>query len=415
VTEDEAAAGRATGVDGASARPTASLRGRRVVFVLPWAELAGAERQALSCARHLRAVEGADVEVCALTSDRGTAIAAYGEQGIPWTAVPVEWYGSRRRKARELLRLARGLRRSRPDVVLPFCTPANVLCGLVWRTTGAATCIWHQQDVLSSRYGDGLVRKALRTYPLIISNSAHALTLVEGLGGERDRMRVVPPLVDVPEPVSSRAAWRAQLELGADELLVCMLGTLGPKKDHATLLRAWSVVVHSTKARGRGVTLVLAGRSTRGGEEAAKALAYDLELAHTVRFLGHVEDIGGLLASVDVAVLSSRSEGLPNAVLEPMAVGLPIVATDIPGVREAVGSDAVALLVPTGDPEALADALVRALADDRLRTEARNRNPASIAGRFGPERTVAVHAAVVAEALARGRRARLGGSGARGS
>jgi glycosyltransferase involved in cell wall biosynthesis len=123
-----------------------------------------------------------------------------------------------------------------------------------------------------------------------------------------------------------------------------------------------------------------------------------------VRFLGRIEDVSGLLAAVDVAVLSSRSEGMPNAVLEPMAAGLPVVATDIEGVREAVGPTGVAVLAPPGDHRALANALDRALTDEALRSDARAINPASIAERFGSAPAVDAHANVVGDAIAQGRR-----------
>lgn len=371
------------------------LAGRRVVFVLPWSELAGAEWQALVFARHLLD-RGASVEVCALTEADGPAIQAFREAGITWGTARIDWYGTRWSKARELGGLARRLRSMRPDVLLPYCTPANVFCGLVWRATGAATCVWHQQDVLPSRFGSGLVRRALRGTPLILSNAAHALPYLESLGAPSARLHVVPPFGRVPESATSRAKWRERLGLSSDSRVVSMLASLGENKDHRTLLLAWPRVVGH--AKDTEAVLVLAGRSARGGEERAKALAYDLGLGRSVRFLGYVDDVGGLLDASDLAVLSSYSEGLPNAVIEPMAKGLPVVASDVPGVREAVG-DGVAVLAAPGDHEALARAIVSALEDAGLGEAARSRNPASVAERFGPG-TLVRHASLVAEALA---------------
>jgi glycosyltransferase involved in cell wall biosynthesis len=384
--------------DGARRPAHAALEGRRLVFVLPWAALAGAERQALNFARYLGSL-GAHVEVCALTDHDGPAVEAFRASGIRWNKARVDWYGPRSRKARELYRLARALRSMRPDALLPYCTPANVLCGLVWRRTGAATCVWHQQDVLSSSFGHRLIRRALGRCPVVVSNSEHGLAHLRELGGSAGRMLAIPPFVVAPAARASRAEWRARLGARDGAALVCMLATLGPKKDHATLLRAWQGVLADLAPRGREALLLLAGQSVRGGGEAAKALAYDLDLGRSVRFLGYVDDVGGLLEASDVAVLSSRSEGLPNAVLEPMAKGLPVVATDIPGVREAVGPDGVALVAPPGDSVALARAIARAAEDEDLREEARIRNPASIARRFGPDRTAETYAAVVAGAL----------------
>ena len=82
----------------------------------------------------------------------------------------------------------------------------------------------------------------------------------------------------------------------------------------------------------------------------AKALAFDLNLGSSVRFLGSVQDVTGLLSAVDLGVFSSKTEGCPNAVLECMASGLAVVGTDIPGIREALGPDGTDCLASPDDP-----------------------------------------------------------------
>jgi glycosyltransferase involved in cell wall biosynthesis len=86
-----------------------------------------------------------------------------------------------------------------------------------------------------------------------------------------------------------------------------------------------------------------------------------LEIEGGVRFAGYVSDVAGLLRAVDIGVFSSRSEGCPNGVLECMAAGLAVVATDIEGVREVMGSSE--FLAPVGDAEAMARAILKLAAD----------------------------------------------------
>ncbi|WP_426664064.1 glycosyltransferase family 4 protein [Rhodanobacter aciditrophus] len=85
-----------------------------------------------------------------------------------------------------------------------------------------------------------------------------------------------------------------------------------------------------------------------------------------VTWLGHVEDMAGLLASVDVVVLPSHREGLPRTLVEAAACGLPLITTDVPGCREVVTDGVDGLLVPKGDGEALAHAIRRLREDPEL-------------------------------------------------
>jgi glycosyltransferase involved in cell wall biosynthesis len=101
-----------------------------------------------------------------------------------------------------------------------------------------------------------------------------------------------------------------------------------------------------------------------GGERAAlERLAAELALDGRLAFTGWSEEARAQLASFDVFVLPSRYEGFPLAVVEAMMAGLPVVASDVGSVREAVRDGATGLLVPPNDPGALAAAVGRLLAD----------------------------------------------------
>jgi glycosyltransferase involved in cell wall biosynthesis len=121
------------------------------------------------------------------------------------------------------------------------------------------------------------------------------------------------------------------------------------------------------------VNLVIAGR--RGAETAAlERLAVALGLSDSIRYLGPRDDVPDLLSAADLFVLPSPWEGLPNALIEAMAVGTPIVAADIPPVREVLGQRFDAILVPVGSPDALARGITAALENrDRIQFSVANR------------------------------------------
>jgi len=139
-------------------------------------------------------------------------------------------------------------------------------------------------------------------------------------------------------------------------VVICVAG-FRAEKDHATLLRAFRAVVD-----GRPAVLRLVGDGPE--RPAAEALAAELGLEESVEFLGNRTDVDRLLADADVFVLASYAvENLPFAVLEAMAAGLPVVATDVGALAELVRDGVTGALVPPRDAAALARALTAVLAD----------------------------------------------------
>ena len=136
-----------------------------------------------------------------------------------------------------------------------------------------------------------------------------------------------------------------------------MVARLAPVKNHAMLLHAWKLV----QQRVPDAVLLVVGDGSQ--EKPLQDLTRQLSLQDSVRFLGFRRDIGDLLRSMDVFVLSSFSEGLSLTLLEAEAMGLPVVATDVGGNPEVVQHEQTGLLVPTDAPESMAAALARLLQD----------------------------------------------------
>jgi glycosyltransferase involved in cell wall biosynthesis len=145
-----------------------------------------------------------------------------------------------------------------------------------------------------------------------------------------------------------------------------MVANLHAKKDHATLVAAWRRVVDRFDGLDQAPHLLLAGVLGDQYDALVRQVA-TLSLEGHVHFLGEVGNVGDLLRTVDLAVFSSHAEGIPNAVLEAMAHELAVVATDYPGIREAVGPEGRSLLARPCDSEGLADKILMAAADSPLR------------------------------------------------
>lgn len=149
-------------------------------------------------------------------------------------------------------------------------------------------------------------------------------------------------------------------EFRPDDRLIGTLANLWPIKGHHILLEAAvRVVAYFPKVR-----FVLIGTGIR--REELEAVARTLSIEKHVLFLGSRQDVPDILSCMEISVLPSLGEGFSNAILESMAAGLPMVATDVGGNREAIVDGETGFIVPPGDPDALADRLIRLLEEPLL-------------------------------------------------
>jgi glycosyltransferase involved in cell wall biosynthesis len=359
-----------------------ALAGKRIVLLIGHFGRGGCQRQAFLLARELRH-RGMDAEVWSLMSDGYDA--AYAEEFVA-AGLPIRVLGFRRPIfsssrllrgvgwAREVRRMVRQLRARRIEVLLPYTTWPNIVAGLSYRLAGVNVCIWGERSAGTER-APTPERIAVRQYRRFVANSAAG---VEFLGSElqvpRDRIALIPNGVELPV-LASTTDWRAKLGISPEQLMVVKIANLSVFKDHATLLRAWRMVQDAWQD-GEAPVLVMAGARDNNVEECERMIR-ELDLASAVRLPGSVSDIAGLLHACDMTAFSSRKEGMPNAVLECMAAGKAVVASDLPGVRDGLGADAAGLLVSPGDAAGFATLLLDLLrnktARDRLGFENRRR------------------------------------------
>ena len=143
--------------------------------------------------------------------------------------------------------------------------------------------------------------------------------------------------------------------------LILFSGRMVPRKGVGHLLEAWKVVIRDhPEAR-----LLLLGDGPLLGD--LRGMAVGLGIGDTAHFKGRVENVPEFLRAGDLFILPSLQEGMPNALLEAMACGLPAVATRIGGVTDVAAHDKTAILVAPGSPDSIADGLLKMLHDPSLR------------------------------------------------
>jgi glycosyltransferase involved in cell wall biosynthesis len=224
-------------------------------------------------------------------------------------------------------------------------------------------------------------RLARRTTALVAVSRQVQDDLIALEIGKTDQWRVIPLGFELEPFLEIRghsSAVRPKLGLGPDARLVGVFGRVTAIKDHATLIDAISTL--------DGVHLAIFGDGELipDIEEQIRSLG----VADRVHIMGWWSDVAAAIADMDVVALTSRSEGTPVSLIEALAAGKPVVATDVGGVRDVVVDGVSGLVVPPASPNAVAAALKRLLWDASSGVEMGAAGRAWVAERFAWPRLV---------------------------
>lgn len=266
---------------------------------------------------------------------------------------------------RRLGRLRRALRAFAPHILHTILWSGNSYGRLAAVGLGIPLVIAAERNVIRRPgWQIALERLLDRTTTCYLVNAeVIAQTLVERHRLPAHKMRVVRnglDLAELPPFVPARRAARAALGFDPARRLLAQVGRLAPQKDWPTFLAAAAAVVTAVP----DVDVLAVGEGSLRSQLEQRAAA--LGLGSRVRFLGLRHDVPAILAGVDVMGLTSLYEGLPNVVLEAMATGAVVVATDVGGTAELVRDGETGFLVPPRSPASTAQRILAVLADAEL-------------------------------------------------
>jgi glycosyltransferase involved in cell wall biosynthesis len=260
-----------------------------------------------------------------------------------------------------LWRLYRLLRAERPAILHTWLFHANLAGRIVGRLARVPVVISGERTMgMESRWRYLLNRLTLSLVDRVVCVSERvAAFCVRRVGVAPEKAVVIPNGVDFPDPavLMDKATARSVVGLPVDGVLVGTVARLDPVKRLDVLLEALRAL--------EGVRAFVVGYGPE--EQRLKEMAEMMGLGERVRFAGYQQDVWPWLAACDVFALSSDWEGMPNAVLEAMGAGLPVVATAAGGTPDVVVDGVTGLLVPPGDSTALAAALDRLIHAPDLR------------------------------------------------
>jgi glycosyltransferase involved in cell wall biosynthesis len=207
-----------------------------------------------------------------------------------------------------------------------------------------------------------------------VNSAAGRVFLVDRLGVGADRVHAVSNIAPLPD---------AEPEPASPPVVGCV-GRLVDQKRFDSVLRAFPLV----RARTPGARLEIVGDGPN--LESLRALSRKMGIEEAVVFVGAVDDAASRIARMSCLVLPSAFEGLPNAALEAMGFGVPVVASPVGDVGSIVIDGVTGVVVRDTAPEPLAAGIVRALSDEALRARAREESPRLLRDRFSTAAALAV-------------------------
>ncbi|MFL5253393.1 MAG: glycosyltransferase [Rhodopila sp.] len=320
----------------------------------------GVERQSLVLAREL---SERDVEVTVVVHQMHGELIPLLPQGIP----VVNLDGGR--TLQDVPRLRRYLLAERPSIFLANVDHNNIAAAMAKAVSGSTTkLIICQHNSLSASY-HATVNWKHRVVPWFYGALApyidHAVGVSEGISGELVRQVGLPPRkvstifnAVIGDDFADRASEPVQHPwlVNKDRPVFVTAGRLVEMKDQRTMLRAFAIHLQAPKAR-----LMILGSGPM--LEDLHALAASLGIAEHVAFVGFVPNPLPYMRVADAFVLSSRSEGFGNVLVEAMGCGTPVISTNCPhGPADILAHGRYGILVPPQDPEALAPAFSQAIA-----------------------------------------------------
>jgi glycosyltransferase involved in cell wall biosynthesis len=328
----------------------------RLLHVIGTSEIGGTERFLIRLLRH---IDAAAFRSRILVLDRpGRLATRYAEAAEHVEHLDLKLLGL----ASAVRRWRRQLATWKPDVLVLYGFRANML-GRLWG--GGTPVVMALRSVFvddQRRWSAAwLDRLTFGRVSVCVSNSRVALERLRTRGYAPERLVYIPSAIDMSQytPADRETARRA---FGvASEPLLVNVANLKPAKGHDILLAASAQL----KAAGFRHVLWLVGEGQE--RQRLEALRLALGLTDTVQFVGAEDDVRARLAAADVAVLASRWEGMPTALLEAMAAGLPVVASRVGEIPDILDDGGFGRLVPPGDPTALASALADVLSDPARR------------------------------------------------
>jgi glycosyltransferase involved in cell wall biosynthesis len=351
----------------------------KILYLNPTSEVGGAERSLLDLLRRLDR-KAYDPIVC--FPSKGKLAWELGRMGIETkmisypAAISTLSRENRNRCLQQLLlapwyllptivKMATFVRRKGIDLIVTNGIKCHIIGSMISSIT-RSKLIWHVRDLMETGWLRLILCSMGRFFPDRIITNSDAVGSFFVNGGRTETVYNGVDLAQFNSELDGKRV-RSEFKVGKHTKLIGVIGHFAPLKGYEELLGAVREVVGA----GFNVKLALVGECiyphSKSYKEKLLSLANSPGLKERVIFAGYREDIPELLASFDLFVLPSRSEGFGRVNLEAMAMGIPVISTNVGGIPEVVEDGVTGILVPPGNSNALSHAIMRLLDDPHMR------------------------------------------------
>ncbi len=378
-----------------------SLKHTNFLFVVNNFEaFGGAERQSMILAQYIQSHVTPKVSFVAFQDGDGFK-SMLKERGFDTYYFPFDHKASKVKKVLQYWKLIQFMKTLKPDILIPYVAESNKIVAQIWKYTGAKFAFWNQREEGRMLYGTPLEKKLINNVSAIVSNSYEGKeALIRTYGLKDDQVEVINNGIIPYSDAFEERNWHQELNIDNERPLISMIANITNRKDHATLLKAWRLVLDNCKANNMVLPfLILAGRKVNT-YDTLRLLAFDLKLSDHIAFIGNLNPVQPLIAQSYFCVFSSNLEGCPNGVLECMERGKAVVGTNISGLRQALGeSYADQCLSEPNNEKDLATKIFQLYSDSALVKKIGNYNSERILKEFSPSKMAITHLDLIAQKL----------------
>ena len=350
----------------------------KILYLNPSSQLGGGERSLLDLLKYLNREKYHPIVSC---PTRGRFIEELIEIGVETEIVPYH---------RKILKLSRGndlqlfglpffswwfaptiliLKNLIKDKGIHLIVTNGIKChfiGVLLSLVTKTRLIWHVRDLIEIGWLKWMLRLMGRFFPDKIITNSHAVGDIFSGNGREETVYNGIDLSHFDLGINGQKV-RSMFNIGKDTKLIGTIGHFAPLKGFEELIEAMGEVIRE----GFNIELAIVGGATYPNSNSYKqkllSLVYSMGLKDRIIFAGFQQNIPELMASFDIFVLPSRSEGFGRVNLEAMAMGKPVISTNVGGIPEVVLDGVTGILVPPGNSKDLAHAIMRLLNDYELR------------------------------------------------